>query len=306
MTSDIIMDHDIMNDEAINNRIGIVGLGNLGFAMAKNLIQSGFEVLGYRRTSISEFVEIGGVAAGSPAEIASRCKIIITCLPSVEALHEVVSGEKGLLKTISAGTILLEMSTLLIAAKTEVARQLEQAGCMALDCPVSGSADMILLRQGMVFASGHEAAYKNVSCVFDGIIDGHSYVGEFSVGMATKLCANLIVAVNNAVVAEAMCFARKAGLDAETVVQLLKNSGAGSRQFDTRAPKMAQENYMPANGTVHSIAEVVKLISSRAEEVDCDTPFLSRAMQWYQKAIDEGRGEQDMAVLHTVMLDTMS
>lgn len=300
------MKSPIMDLETGRNRVGIVGLGNLGLAIASNLIQSGLEVIGYRRSSRSDFVALGGVMASSPASLASQCELIITCLPSVSALEEVVQGERGLLKAISPHSVLLEMSTLAIGSKVAVAERLAALEVETLDCPVSASVDMISQREGAIFASGLESTYRKVSYVLDAIIDGHFYVGEFGAGMTTKLCANLLVAVNNAAVAEAMCFARKAGVDLQRVVRLLANGGGGSRQFDSRAPKMAQEAYLPANGTVSAITDVVKLIKLVAQENGCATPLLSRSLGWYEQAIEDGRGDQDMASLYTVMLETMS
>ena len=109
-------------------RIGVIGLGRLGGAIAGNLIASGFTVAGYRRSSMADFVAMGGRATASPAELATTTDIILTILPDEDALEEVISRPKGIMEAIRPDHVLIELSTLPIVAKEAQRDRLAAAG----------------------------------------------------------------------------------------------------------------------------------------------------------------------------------
>src|SRR5712692_9483029 len=91
--------------------IGFVGVGKIGLPIAENLIKSGYRVLGYRRGSLADFEKLGGVAAKSPADIGAQTNIVLSCLPSTEAMDEVVHGPQGLIQTARPGQIIVELGS---------------------------------------------------------------------------------------------------------------------------------------------------------------------------------------------------
>lgn len=139
--------------------VGVVGLGNMGLPMAAHLLAAGFGVRGYdvRPEAADALDRAGGVPTASPAETAAGAQVVITSLPSVTALQEVVGGAQGLASATPDGLIVIETSTLPVTAKADAARALGRAGAVLLDCPLSGTASQMLARDIAVYASGDPA-----------------------------------------------------------------------------------------------------------------------------------------------------
>ena len=91
--------------------IGMVGVGKIGLPISENLMKSGYRVLGYRRSSLADFEKLGGVAAKSPADIGAQCDVILSCVPTVEAVNEVVNGPNGLIHSARHGQIIVELGS---------------------------------------------------------------------------------------------------------------------------------------------------------------------------------------------------
>jgi len=167
-------------------KVGLIGLGSIGEPVSVNLIKQGYEVHGYRRSAMDDFVQAGGIAASSPKQVAENCDIIITVVPLPEALFEIVSGENGLLAAGSKNLTLIELGSFQPSVKETVRTQMEQAGHAMLDSPILGVPFMVANREGIIFASGEKSAYERCKHVFDAITDKAFYLGEFGVGTKMK------------------------------------------------------------------------------------------------------------------------
>ena len=281
--------------------VGIIGLGKMGLPIAASLLEYGFTVIGYRRQMIDDFITMGGIPAASSKEVAERADIVLTCLSNDEALLDAVSGEKGLVHGAHPGLIVVEISMLAIQAKELARRALEGGGAQMLDCPISGTPAMVLPRKTVFFGSGNKEAFERCMPVFKAITSNTFYLGEFGAGSKMKCVANLLVAVHVLAAAEAMVLSTKAGLDPEMVMQVISPSIAGSAQFAARALMMAARRYEPPLGSIHQAQEFIPLIKSFAKDAGCPTPLLDLAAQYYEKAVAEGRGDQDVAALFSVL-----
>jgi putative dehydrogenase len=281
--------------------IGIVGLGKMGLPLAVSLLEKGFTVNGYRRHSMDDFAALGGVPAASSKEVAQRSDAVLTCLPSDEALIEAVAGEEGLVHGASKGLIVIEVSMLSLQAKELAQRHLHQVGAEMLDCPISGTPAMVIPRKTVFFGSGNKAAYEQCIPIFAAITDAQFYLGEFGAGSKMKCVANLLVAVNNLAVAEAMVLSTKAGLDPDMVIKVIAPSIAGSTMFAARAPMMAARRYEPPLGAIEQVQEFIPLIKDFANDAGCPTPLLDLASEYYDRAVKEGRSGQDIAAMFSVL-----
>jgi putative dehydrogenase len=281
--------------------IGIVGLGKMGLPLAVSLLEKGFTVTGYRRHNMDDFVALGGVPAASSREVAQRSDVVLTCLPSDEALIEVVGGEEGLVHGASKDLIVIEVSMLSLQAKELARRHLQQVGAEMLDCPISGTPAMIIPRKTVFFGSGNQAVFDNCTPVFKAITDAVFYLGEFGAGSKMKCVANLLVAVHNLAAAEAMALSTRAGLDPEMVIKVISPSIAGSTMFAARAPMMAARRYEPPLGAINQVQEFIPHIKEFAQDVGSPTPLLDLASEYYDRAAQEGRGGQDIAALFSVL-----
>jgi 3-hydroxyisobutyrate dehydrogenase-like beta-hydroxyacid dehydrogenase len=280
--------------------VGVVGLGIMGGAIARNLFEGGFAVKGYdvdpaRLDFLGSF---GGVAAGSAAEAANGADVVLTSLPSVAALDATVAN---LVAVPRRGLVAAELSTLPITAKEAARERLAAAGITLLDCPLSGTGAQAVTRDLAVYASGDEAAYQRAAPVFAGFARASHYLGAFGNGSRMKFVANLLVAIHNVASAEAMVLGMKAGLDPETIVKVIGSGAGTSRVFELRAPLMAKGDYQPASMKVDIWQKDMAIIGKFAEELGVPTPTFAASAPVYTEAQREGLGADDTAAVCAVL-----
>jgi 3-hydroxyisobutyrate dehydrogenase len=281
--------------------VGFVGVGKIGLPISENLIKSGFRVLGYRRGSLADFEKAGGMPAGSPAEIGDTADVVLSCLPSSEALDEVVHGPNGLLKSARPGQIIIELGSHPVPDKQRHVAPLAAKGAVFLDGEVSGTPGMVAGRKAVIYLAGDKDAAAKAERVVKGFADSCLYFGPFGAASRVKLVNNLLVALNIAATAEAMALGLKAGVDVELMIKAIATGSGGSTQFAIRAPWMAERRFLPAQGTVPALLHYFDMIGEFANDVGVATPMLDRAAELYDKFIAMGLGEQDVAAMVDVI-----
>ena len=281
--------------------VGVVGVGKIGLPISENLIKSGFRVLGYRRGSLAEFEKIGGVPTRSPAEIGAQADVVFSCLPSSEALNEVVQGPNGLAASARSGQIIVELGSHPVPDKERHVAPLAAKGAAFLDGEVSGTPGMVTARKAVVYLAGDQEAAKKAERAIAGFADSCLYFGKFGAASRVKLVNNLLVAINIAATAEAMALGLKAGVDVDLMIKAIATGSGGSTQFGIRAPWMAQRRFLPAQGTVPGLQHYFGMIGDFADSVGVATPLLDRASELYDKFIDMGLAEKDGAAMVDVI-----
>ena len=282
--------------------IGFIGVGKIGLPIAENLIKSGYRVLGYRRGSLAEFEKVGGVPAKSPADIGAQCDVVFSCVPTAEAMDEVVNGPQGLIHSARAGQIVVELGSHAVPDKEKQVAPLAKKGAAYLDGEVSGTPGMVAARKAVIYLGGDAGAAKKVEPFIKGFADMVLYFGPFGAASKVKLVNNLLVAINIAATAEAMALGLKAGVDVELMIKAVASGSGGSTQFGIRAPWMAQRKFHPVQGAASQLFHYFDLIGDWADSTDTATPLLNRAIEVYQKCVDMGLGDShDVAVLVDVV-----
>jgi 3-hydroxyisobutyrate dehydrogenase-like beta-hydroxyacid dehydrogenase len=281
--------------------IGFVGVGKIGMPISQNLIKSGYRVVGYRRHSLAEFEKIGGVPARSSAEVGAQADIVLSCLPSTEALDEVVHGPHGLIHSARPGQIVVELGSHPVPDKRRQIAQLAEKGAVFIDGEVSGTPGMVSARKGVVYLAGDAAACKKVEPVVAGFADSCLYFGEFGAASRVKLVNNLLVAINIAATAEAMTLGLKAGVDVPLMIKAIATGSGGSTQFGIRAPWMADRRFQPVQGDVPGLQHYFGMIKDFADHVGVATPLLDCVAPLYQRFMDMGLGGNDVAAMVDVI-----
>ena len=281
--------------------VGFVGVGKIGLPISENLIKSGYRVLGYRRSPLVEFEKLGGIPARSPAEIGAQADIVFSCLPSSDALDEVVRGPQGLAASARPGQVVIELGSHPVPDKERQIAPLAAKGAVFLDGEVSGTPGMVAARKAVIYLAGDEAAAKKAERVVGGFADSCLYFGKFGAASRVKLVNNLLVAINIAATAEAMALGLKAGVDVDLMIKAIATGSGGSTQFAIRAPWMAQRRFLPAQGTVPGLQHYFEMISDFADDVGVATPLLDRATELYAKFIEMGFAEKDGAAMVDVI-----
>ncbi len=281
--------------------IGFVGVGKIGMPISENLIKSGRRVVGYRRSSLAEFEKIGGVPARSAADVGAQADIVFSCLPSSEALEEVVQGTEGLVHAARPGQIVIELGSHPVPIKRRQIAPLAEKGAAFIDGEVSGTPGMLSARKGVIYIAGDADACKKVESVVAGFADSCLYFGEFGAASRVKLVNNLLVAINIAATAEAMALGLKAGVDVPLMIKAIATGSGGSTQFGIRAPWMAERRFLPAQGTVPGLQHYFDMIAEFADSVGVATPMLDCAAALYERFMAMGFGEYDGAAMVDVI-----
>jgi len=282
--------------------VGFIGVGKIGLPICENLIKSGFRVLGYRRGSLADFEKIGGTPAKSPRDIGAQCDVVLSCVPTPEAMDEVVNGPNGLIHSARSGQVIVELGSHPVPAKQKQVAPLAAKGAAYLDGEVSGTPGMVSMRKAVIYLGGDADAAKKVEPVIKGFADMWLYFGPFGAATKVKLVNNLLVAINIAATAEAMALGLKAGVDVDLMIKAIANGSGGSTQFGIRAPWMAQRKFHPVQGQAALLFHYFHMIEQWADETGTATPLLNRAIELYQKCCDMGFGEtHDVAVMVDVI-----
>jgi putative dehydrogenase len=282
--------------------VGIVGLGIMGSAYARNLIGAGFPVTGNdvdpeRMTALRE---LGGNTEDSPAGVAATAKVILLALPSVTALDDVVTGPDGLANGARGGTIVVEMGTFPLEAKERVRRVLDETGVETVDAPVSGTGLQAERAEIVIYASGDTSAIESLHPCFDAIAQGVFDVGPFGNGSKMKYLANLLVSVHNLATAEAFVLGKAAGLEPSAILEVISAGVGSSRIFEIRGPMIAADSYPPA-ARLRMFLKDIDVIAGFARSLRVPTPLLDASLPWYEDAVAEGLGDLDAAALARVL-----
>jgi L-threonate 2-dehydrogenase len=280
------------------DRVGVIGLGKMGLPIARNLMERGFGVIGYRRSGSPELANQGGTTAASAAEVADRADVIISIVPAAADVEEIIAGPHGTLATLKPGTIHIEMSTIDVDRKARLRDQVQAKGGDLLDCPISGSPGMVAPRKATTFASGDKRSIDAVTPVLDAISGPWIYTGPFGTGARMKYVANLLLAVHTVAAAEAMALARRSGLDLQLVQKTLDDSIASSAIWLQRGPLMAERAWTPAPGPVRTLHPILEQIEEHAASTGLSASVFAAAKEVFDQALADGWGDLDIACVH--------
>jgi len=281
-------------------RVGVVGLGIMGGAFAENLVKGGWRVLGFdidpaRNRALAR----AGVAiAADAATLARDAPTVITSLPSPGALDATV---RAIVTARVSPRLIVEMSTFTLDDKRKAERALRRAGHVMLDCPVSGTGTQAKTRDLAIYASGDTASIRKLRPLFAAFARAVHDLGAFGNGSRMKYVANLLVAINNVASAEAMVLGLKAGLDAQTVLDMVRTGAGNSRVFELRAPMMVKNRYDHPSMKVSVWQKDMAVIGDFARGLRCPTPLFDATVPIYNRALKTGHAEHDTAAVCAVL-----
>lgn len=283
---------------------GIVGLGIMGGAIARNLHAGGWRVLGFDtdKTRCDELRAAGIEIVSSAQEAAAQAPVILTSLPHADALTATA-------RTIAAAKvpqrIVVELSTFSLNDKQAAEAMLRAAGHVLLDCPISGTGAQAKTRDLSIYASGDAKSIDAVRPLLLDFARAVSNLGAFGNGTKMKFVANLLVAIHNVASAEAFALGMKAGLDPKQILELVQSGAGNSRVFELRGPMMAEGRYDDATMKISVWQKDMAIIREFAQAIGCKVPLLEATVPVYNAALARGLGQQDTAAV-SVVLEAMA
>lgn len=251
--------------------IGVIGLGLMGDALAGRLIASGYAVLGHDiASSRREALEAGGgEVARDPTHVASRCDRILLSLPTTDVVEDVLARMDA---ALDAGHTIVDTTTGDPRQAAVLGARLADRGVAYLDATLSGSSAQARTGDLIVTAGGTREAFTACEDLFRSFARRWFHVGAWGDGDRVKLVSNLVLGLNRAALAEALAFARRAGLDDETVLAILKASAAYSRVMDTKGRKMIAGDFTPQAKLSQHLKDV-RLILEEGSRVGAQLPL---------------------------------
>ena len=286
-------------------RIGIIGLGIMGGAMAEALLKAGYTVTGFDLVSAAKqrLKAAGGKALANSTRVLEASDVVLVSVATSAALAQVAEQLcQAPKRPAGQRALVVETSTLPIEDKQAFAASMKRVGLDVMDCPISGTAVRMKDRSWTMFVSGSKAAYKRVEPVLRVFTDNLPYVGAFGNGSKMKFAANHLVAIYNVACAESVNLARKMGLDPKDVLALFGSSPViGHGVMRLRVPFMIDRSYTPATMKVEVWQKDMQVIGDMAKSVDCPTPLFSACAPIYSAAMAQGLAQSDTASVSEVL-----
>jgi 2-hydroxy-3-oxopropionate reductase len=278
--------------------VGFIGLGIMGGPMAANLVEAGFDVVGYNRSrgKVDRLVDAGGSGAKSAAEAIRDRDVIISVLPDSPDVEELAFSDGGVFANARPGSLYIDMSTIRPAAAKAVAEAGRAKGIGVLDAPVSGGERGAIEGTLSIMVGGEDADVETARPVLEAMGSTVVHVGHAGAGQTVKAANQLLTAVTIEAVAEALVFLEAHSVDPTTAVSALVGGLAGSAVLDRRAPDMVQRNFRPGfRCQLHH--KDLGIVTSAARDAGVAIPLGAVAAQLMGSLVAQGHGDLDNTAL---------
>jgi len=275
-------------------KVGYIGLGLMGKAIARNILKAGFPLIVHNRSqaSVTELVNEGALPAASPAEVASQVDVVFTNLPDSPDVELVALGNKGIIAGAHEGLVYVDNSTIKPATARHVAAVLGENGVRCLDAPVSGGD--IGARQGTltIMVGGPADALEFVQPIFTAMGKSVTHVGNSGAGQIAKAANQIMVAAQMVAMGELLIFSKKAGADPQKVVEAIKGGAAQCWTLDIKPPRLFSGNRNPGF-KAHMQAKDLNIILDTAHQYGIPLPSAAVDAQLFNAMLEMGMGELD-------------
>jgi len=275
-------------------RIGIIGLGLVGSALAERFLAAGFEVAGHdsRQSQNEALRQLGGQPLANAAEVSKSCETILLSLPTSDIAARVIEEIKAHLPKRTV----LDTTTGQPDAMERMGKQLAELGCDYLDATIAGSSSQVRAGQVVVMLGGPAAAVQRCESLLATFSKQWFHLGEWGSGARMKLVINLVLGLNRAVLAEGLSFAEKIGVDPRKALEVLQAGPASSRVMETKGEKMLTGDFTPEARLAQHHKDV-KLILEEAAGAGMTLPLSSRHEALLAGLVVAGSGDLDNSAI---------
>ncbi|AOW09599.1 NAD(P)-dependent oxidoreductase [Flavobacterium gilvum] len=279
-------------------KIGWIGLGNMGIPMVKNLLKANYEVTVFNRTKEKEqeLINLGAKSGANPQELIQNCDVVFTMLTNDDAVKEVFLSETGLLSKPETGKLIINMSTISPETSKFLAEISNKHQIEFLDAPVSGSVKPAQDGALIILVGGSTKNYERARPLLDILGKLSLLLGEIGVGSSAKLAINYFLALNIQGLAETVLFAEKNGVSRENMLTIVNEGACGNGITNIKTPSLLSNQY-PAAFPLKLLHKDLNL----AKEEGLNTPLFHPLFESFKQAKDNGLGEEDvMAIIKSL------
>ena len=275
-------------------KIGIIGIGMLGEAVALNLLNSGYDVAVYNRTK-EKTIEVekkGAKVMDSPKTVAENVELIIIIVKDSIAVKEVSFGKNGILESKNGKLIVADMSTIDSIESKNIANQFQQNHIQKLEIPVMGGPNVAITGKLVMMASGPKDSFDQCKTIFEKIANKVFFLGEQGIANSIKLAMNLQITMLALSLSEGITLLKKANVDPKIFLEVLNSTYFKTGMSENKAFKMIEGNY-DATFTLANLKKDITTMTNTAKDLGIELPMISKAEEIYKNAINEGLGDLD-------------
>ena len=274
-------------------RLGLIGLGIMGTAMARRLLSRGWQVTAWNLEPerFSEVVGQGAIWAETPADVRAASDAILICVLGDDAVESVCLGRNGLASSAGADTV-IDLSTTSVGVTRDLAHRL---GVDWLDCPVSGGPGLAEHGELTLMAGGDRALFERLTPILSDLSSNCTLMGPLGAGQTTKVVNQAIVGVNYVLMGEILAMVQAAGIDAEKLPQALKGGAADSFLLQRIFPVILNRDFDPPKGRAKQLGKDLEAVAEFVAGLGLDLPVLARAIAQYVGYVNAGNGEMESA-----------
>ena len=278
-------------------KVGVIGLGSMGMGVALNLLKKGHEVTGceVRAEMRASFSAEGGAAVESPDALPPDTEAVVVFVVNATQTQQVLFGERGCLRHLQPGGVVLCCATIAPEAARSLGQQIEAAGFLMLDSPVSGGSVGAHGGTMTVMGSGSDAAFSRAAPVLEAISNKVWRLGsEVGVGSTVKMINQLLAGVHIATAAEALALGIRAGADPQTLYDVISQSAGSSWMWQNRVPHILAGDDTPSSA-VNIFVKDLGIVLDQARALTFPLPMAAAAHQLFLAAAANGQGFKDDA-----------
>jgi len=275
-------------------KIGIIGIGMLGEAVAENLLNLGYDISVYNRTiEKTRGVEIkGATVMSSPKAVAENTELVIIIVKDAIAVREVSFGKNGIIESGNKKLIVADMSTIDSVESKNIANEFQQNKIQKLEIPVMGGPNVAITGKLVMMASGPKTSFDYCKEIFDKIANKVFFLGEQGTANSIKLAMNLQITMLALSLSEGITLVEKSKVDPKIFLKVLNSTYFKTGMSENKAFKMINGDY-DATFTMANLKKDITTMTNTAKELGIKLPMISKAEEIYENAINEGLGNLD-------------
>ena len=277
----------------MTEKVGFVGLGIMGQGMAHNLLKAGFKLTVWNRTAakVEPLVEAGARMGNSPADVAANSDITVVCVSDTPDVEAVILGENGVLQGATAGSLVIDCSTISPTVTRTIATALAGKNVAMLDAPISGGSEGAANGTLSIMVGGAESDFERAMPVFEAMGKTITLVGENGAGQTVKLVNQILVVGHALAMSEALLFAQAGGVDLNKALAAVEAGAAGSWMLSNRGPQIINRDWRPGF-TIDLQQKDVRLILGAADDLGTPVPGTGLIFQFYRTLQARGLGSE--------------
>jgi len=286
----------------MKQKIGFMGLGIMGGAMAANILKAGYQLMVYNRTpgKTETLAQMGAGVASSPRNLAQAADVIIAMVTGPEAIYELLWGDEGAAEVLGPNKVFINMSSVPPRFTRELGEQLALKGTILLDAPVSGTKKPAEEGSLVILAGGKQDKIKELEPLFLTMGKKVIFCGRVGQGSMMKMFINLLLGVMMEGFAEALNFGRLGGLDLEAMLDTVFSGAMNAPMFQVKAGNMRDKNY-PAAFPLKHLSKDAKFVLDTAYELGAPVPAGQMLLHLYRLGVAQGWGDEDISAIARVM-----